>query len=61
MKSSKNQHVVLLTREETKEFLKTTFPTLYKWTQEGLLKRYQLGNRIYYKKHEVIQSLKRLN
>lgn len=59
MKKKKEQNVVLLTREETKSFFKTTFPTLRKWTVDGLLKCYQMGGRIYYKKHEILKALKR--
>ena len=56
MKLSKK--TVLLTREEAKEFLKISFPTLRKLTVEGLLKSYTLGGRVYYKEHELIEALK---
>lgn len=49
MKAKKKHETVLLTREQTKEFLHITQPTLRKWTKEGLLKAYSLGGRIYYK------------
>ena len=55
---NKKEKVVLLTREETKEFLRTTFPTLRKWTTDGLLKSYQLGGRVYYKQHEILKALR---
>ena len=54
----KKEKVVLLTREEARAFLKTTFPTLRKWTAHGLLTAYQLGGRVYYKQHEILQALK---
>jgi hypothetical protein len=54
----KKEKVVLLTRDEARAFLKTTFPTLRKWTADGLLPSYQLGGRVYYKQHEIIQALK---
>jgi len=61
MKKSTEHNVILLSREETKAFLKTTFPTLRKWTVEGLLTCYQLGGRVYYKQHEVLNALKRIS
>jgi len=54
----KKNNIVLLTREETRAFLKTTFPTLRKWTAEGLLKSYQLGGRVYYKQHEILAAIR---
>jgi predicted site-specific integrase-resolvase len=57
MKKPKIKNVILLTREETKEFLKTSYPTLRKWTAQGLLNCYQLGGRVYYKKHEILLAL----
>ncbi len=57
MKSSKKTKTVLLTREEAKDFLKISFPTLRKLTVEGLLKSYTLGGRVYYKEHELIEAL----
>jgi hypothetical protein len=56
----KKDKVVLLTREETRAFLKTTFPTLRKWTADGLLPCYHLGGRVYYKQHEILQALQRM-
>lgn len=58
MSKLKEQNVVLLSREETKVFLRTSFPTLRKWTVEGLLKCYVLGSKIYYKQHEILKGLK---
>lgn len=51
---------VLLSREETKEYLSITFPTLRKWTKDGILKGYQLGGRVYYKLHEILEALIRV-
>jgi predicted site-specific integrase-resolvase len=61
MSKPKEQNVVLLSREETRQFLRTSFPTLRKWTREGLLKCYGLGSRIYYKKHEILKALQTKN
>lgn len=54
----KNEEV-LLRREEVQKILKVSLVTIWNWTKIGLLKSYRLGNRIYYKKHEVLDSLQR--
>ena len=51
---------VLLSREETKQYLSITYPTLRKWTKDGVLKCYQLGGRVYYKLHEILDALVRV-
>ena len=51
---------VLLSREETKQYLSITYPTLRKWTKDGILKCYQLGGRVYYKLHEILDALIRV-
>lgn len=61
MKSSKELKTVLFTREQARDFLQTSFPTLRKLTTEGILKAYSLGGRIYYKKHEIINALQPTN
>lgn len=55
------QSTVLLTREQTALFLSISFPTLRKWTIDGLLKCYQLGGRVYYKQSEIFKALKRID
>ncbi len=51
---------VLMSREETKEYLSISFPTLRKWSKDGTLKCYQLGGRVYYKLHEILDALIRV-
>jgi len=48
---------VLLTRSETSLLLKVNLSTLWNWTKKGQLKSYGIGNRVYYKRHEVMQSI----
>ena len=57
MKAKKSKKVVLLTSKQAVAFLQITSPTLRKWTKAGLLIAYNLGGRIYYKQHEIIQAL----
>lgn len=50
----------LLTRKEACEFLKIDSTTLWHWTNKGKIKAYGIANRRYYKKGELIESLKPL-
>lgn len=52
---------VLLTREETCTLLSCNKTSLWKHTKSGKLKSYGMGNRVYYKRHEVLASIKPLN
>ena len=51
----------LLTRKETCEFLQIDSSTLWHWTNKGKVIAYGIGNRRYYKKAELLESLKPLN
>ena len=50
----------LLTREQTCKFLQIDSSTLWAWTNKGKVTAYGIGNRRYYKKAELLQSLKQL-
>lgn len=50
----------LLTREETCKFLQIDSSTLWHWTNKGKVTAYGIGNRRYYKKAELLKSLKPL-
>ena len=47
-----------LTRTEVRNLLKVNMSTLHLWTKKGLLKSYSVGNRIYYKRHEIENAFK---
>lgn len=51
----------LLTREEVCKLLSINKTTLWKHTKSGKLKSLGLGNRVYYKKSEVLEAVKHLN
>ena len=51
----------LLTREETCKLLKVDSSTLWRWTNKGKIKAYGIGNRRFYKKEELLESLIKLN
>lgn len=46
-----------LTRNEVKELLHIDLSTVHNWTKKNKLKAYGIGNRIYYKRHEVEQAI----
>lgn len=49
-----------LTRAEVAEVFKCDLSTVHNWCKKGKLKPYGLGNRVYFKRHEVEQVLKPL-
>ena len=48
----------LLTPEEAAKFLKCSPETIHNWKKSGKLNYYRIGGRIYFKKSEIINSLK---
>jgi excisionase family DNA binding protein len=52
---------ILLSVDETCELLKIKRTTLYVHTKNGKLTCYGLGNRVYYKKDEVLKSIIKTN
>jgi predicted DNA-binding transcriptional regulator AlpA len=51
----------LLTRAQVCQLLSINKTTLWKHTKSGKLKSLGLGNRVYYKKSQVLESIKPLN
>ena len=51
----------LLTRLQVCNLLSINKTTLWKHTKSGKLKSLGLGNRVYYKKSEVLEAVKHLN
>jgi hypothetical protein len=56
-----NNDDILLSRLETSKLLKINLTSLWKHTKSGKLKSYGIGNRVFYKKEEVLKSLTRIN
>lgn len=59
--TTKNDNNELITRDETCQLLSVSKTTLWNHTKRGKLKSYGIGNRVYYKKAEVLNSLTSLN
>lgn len=57
----RNNDEILLSRLETAKLLKINLTSLWKHTKSGKLKSYGIGNRVFYKKDEVLKSLTRIN
>ena len=49
----------LLSREQTADLLKISLPTLLDWRKKGIVKPYKLGNRVYYKRAEIMETLEK--
>lgn len=58
---SKQNDDELLTRTETAKILKVELTTLWSWTKKGKITAYGIGNRVYYKRGEIMKSLIILN
>ena len=56
-----NDSDTLLTAAETCELLKIKRTSLWKHTRAGKLTCYGFGNRVYYKKAEVLKSIIKIN
>lgn len=51
----------LLTRDEVCKLLSINKTSLWKHTKSGKLLSYGIGNRVYYKRNEVLESIQPLN
>lgn len=51
----------LLTREEVCKLLSFNKTSLWKHTKSGKLKSYGIGNRVYYKRDEVLNAVQPIN
>ena len=46
-----------LSRKDVAAILNTNTTTIFRWTKAKKLKAYGIGNRVYYKRHEVEQAI----
>jgi hypothetical protein len=58
LKTNKKPSDELLTREETAKYLKVSTQTLFNWSKSKILIPCSIGNRIYYRKEDVLNSLR---
>lgn len=57
----KEQLDEILTRDEVSKLLKVSMTTLFHWNNQEILTNYKVGNRVYYKKSDVMGKLNNLN
>ena len=46
--------------KETAEYCKVSLVTIHSWTKKGILKKYKISNRIFYKKSEVLEAIQEI-
>ena len=54
---SKQNDDELLSRTETAKILKVELTTLWSWTKKGKITAYGIGNRVNYKRGEIMKAL----
>ena len=50
----------LLTRKQAAALIGVTLPTLHTYSQRGLIKTYNIGRNVRFKKSEVLESLRQV-
>lgn len=56
-----NNQDQLLTRDETAKLLNVSLVTLWDWTRKDIIPAYRIGNKVRYKKGEVLLGLQQMN
>jgi len=53
----RSEEETLMTVDETVKFLKCSKQALWTWSKNGILPSYRLGNRVFYKRSDIFNSL----
>ena len=56
---SKTQNHDLLTRKEVAEYLKISLVTVGTWSKYGIINPIRMGNRIFFKKQDILNTLEK--
>ena len=48
---------IFLTRAEVADYLKVSLTTIHHWSKNGILEPLRIGNRVYYKRKDIIDNL----
>lgn len=51
----------LLSRKEVANYFQVNISTIRNWTKQGILKKYGVGDRVYYKRSEIESVLTRID
>lgn len=54
---AKTEEILLMTRNEVAQFFKVNISTVRNWSKSGILQPYYCGDRVYFKRSEVIIAL----
>ncbi|WP_435255279.1 helix-turn-helix transcriptional regulator [Tenacibaculum sp. A30] len=54
---SKKKNDEILTRQEVADYLKISFATIYSWNKHGILNPIRMGNRVFYRKQDILNVL----
>lgn len=52
---------MLMRRKELAEYFKVSLVTISDWSKKGILHPYRVGNRVFYKKQEILDLVNRSN
>lgn len=61
LKLEKSPMEELLTRQEVASYFRVNISTVRNWTIQGILKKYGVGDRVYYKRSEIELILTQIN
>lgn len=51
----------LLTRKETANLFKVNISTIHNWCKKGYITKYGIGNRVYFRRSEIEESITQIN
>ena len=54
---SKKQNDEILIRQEVADYLRISLVTIHSWNKHGILNPIRMGNRIFYKKQDILDVL----
>lgn len=52
---------ILLTRQQTADLLGVSLVSLWDWTRKDIIPAFRIGNKVRYKKTDVLESLQQMN
>mgnify|MGYP003606155561 CR=1 FL=1 len=52
---------ILLTRQQTADLLGVSLVSLWDWTRKDIIPAFRIGNKVRYKKTDVLESLQKMN
>lgn len=55
------ENLEYLTRQQTADFLQVSLVTLNNWSKKKILTPHRMGNRVYYKMQDILNSMKPIN